>query len=128
MSSLASWRIPSPPSNLMTVHTSISVYLQGVYNKGTVLQESLHNLNIYHGWKNGVEYDDYSTAMGSGNSCPSAPELWRLGWATVLDQLNSSTFPAKVFKTYTLPATYLGADKAMIKVQPDWLSSASYTK
>ncbi|GLC60550.1 hypothetical protein PLESTB_001625800 [Pleodorina starrii] len=100
---------------------------QGIYEKGTVMQELLHNFGLWHGWKDGAEYQDYSTAMGMGSSCPSAPELWRLGWATPLAQLNSSTFPSGVFRTYTLPATYLGPTGAMIKVQPDWLN-ASYTK
>ncbi|GLI71196.1 hypothetical protein VaNZ11_016311, partial [Volvox africanus] len=99
----------------------------GIFSKGTVMQELLHNFGLYHGWKDGVEYDDYSTAMGSGDSCPSAPELWRLGWATPLAQLNSSSFPIATFKTYTLPATYLGPTGVMIKIQPDWLG-AFYTK
>lgn len=91
------------------------------------MQEFIHNFNIYHGWKDDVEYNDYSTAMGSGNSCPSAPEIWRLGWATPLAQLNSSTLPASVFMPYVLPGTILGPDGAMIKIQPDWLG-ASYSK
>ncbi|GIL61618.1 hypothetical protein Vafri_16042, partial [Volvox africanus] len=93
----------------------------GIYSKGVVMQEILHNFGLYHGWKDGQEYNDYSTAMGSGNSCPSAPELWRLGWATPLAQLNSTSFPMATYKTFTLPATYLGPTGVMIKIQPDWL-------
>ncbi|GIL54728.1 hypothetical protein Vafri_10439 [Volvox africanus] len=101
----------------------------GIFSKGTVMQELLHNFGLYHSWKDGVEYDDFSTAMGSGDSCPSAPELWRLGWATPLAQLNSSSFARDTFKTFALPATYLGyKDKGvMIKIQPDWLDPL-YTK
>ncbi|EFJ49885.1 metalloproteinase, extracellular matrix glycoprotein VMP42 [Volvox carteri f. nagariensis] len=98
----------------------------GIFDKGTVMQENIHNLNIYHGWKAGVEYNDYSTSMGMGQSCPSAPELWRLGWATVLDLLNSNNFPANAFKTYTLPATSASSMGNMIKLQTDWMPS--YTK
>ncbi|GIL61816.1 hypothetical protein Vafri_16206 [Volvox africanus] len=92
-----------------------------IFSRGIVMQEILHNFGLYHGWQNGVEYEDYSTAMGRGNSCPSAPELWRLGWATPLVQLNSMSFPMATYKTYTLPATYLGPTGVMIKIQPDWL-------
>ncbi|GIL64227.1 hypothetical protein Vafri_18204 [Volvox africanus] len=93
----------------------------GIFSKGVVMQEILHNFGLYHGWKDGVEYNDNSTAMGNGHSCPSAPELWRLGWATPLVQLNSTTFPMATYKNFTLPATYLGPRGVMIKIQPDWL-------
>ncbi|GIL68365.1 hypothetical protein Vafri_21668 [Volvox africanus] len=99
----------------------------GIFSKGTVMQEILHNFGLYHSWKDWVEYDDYSTAMGSGDSCPSAPELWRLGWATPLAQLNSSSFPLATYKNFTLPATYLSPRGVMIKIQPDWLGEL-YTK
>ncbi|GIM09102.1 hypothetical protein Vretimale_12908 [Volvox reticuliferus] len=99
----------------------------GIFSKGTVMQEMLHNFGLYHGWKDGLEYEDYSTAMGSGDSCPSAPELWRLGWATPLAQLNSSSFPRATYNTFNLPATYLGPTGVMIKIQPDWLDPL-YTK
>ncbi|GIL54672.1 hypothetical protein Vafri_10417 [Volvox africanus] len=100
----------------------------GIFEKATVVQEMLHNFGIYHAWRNGSEYGDYSTVMGFGDSCPSAPELWRLGWATPLAQLNSSSLPAATFKTYTLPATYLGPKGVLIRIQPDWLGVASYIK
>ncbi|GIL55995.1 hypothetical protein Vafri_11476 [Volvox africanus] len=100
---------------------------RGIFSKGMVMQEMLNNFGIYHGWRNGVEYDDYSSAMGSGASCPSAPELWRLGWATPLAQLNSSTFPLATYMNFVLPATHLGPAGIMIKIQPDWLGS-QYTK
>ncbi|GIL80156.1 hypothetical protein Vretimale_12953 [Volvox reticuliferus] len=99
----------------------------GIYRKATVMQELLHNFGLYHGWRNGKEYEDYSTAMGYGDSCPSAPELRRLGWATPLAQLNSACFPLATFVNFTLPATYLGPTGVMVKIQPDWLGS-SYTK
>ncbi|GIL54686.1 hypothetical protein Vafri_10420, partial [Volvox africanus] len=96
----------------------------GVFSKGTVMQQIVGNFGIYPSYRDGVPYDDSSTAMGSGDSCPSAPELWRLGWATPLAQLNSTSFPQFIFQTFTLPATYVGADNAMIKIQPDWLGAA----
>ncbi|GIL49123.1 hypothetical protein Vafri_5600 [Volvox africanus] len=101
----------------------------GIFSKGTVMQEILHNFGIYHGYGlRDVEYGDFSTAMGRGNSCPSAPELLRLGWAMPLAQLNSSTFPMATYMNFKLPATYLGPDGAMIKIQPDWLGINNYTK
>ncbi|GLI66407.1 hypothetical protein VaNZ11_010194 [Volvox africanus] len=100
---------------------------EGIFSKGTVMQEILHNFLIHHGWRNGVEYEDESTCMGDGNSCPSAPELWRLGWATPLVQLNSSFFPLATYMEFILPATYLGPTGVMIKIQPDWLG-VLYTK
>ncbi|GLI62178.1 hypothetical protein VaNZ11_004761 [Volvox africanus] len=95
----------------------------GIFSKGTVMQELLHTFGLYHGWKDGSEYEDFSTAMGSGNSCPSAPELWRLGWAAPLAQLNSTSFPLAVYINFTLMATYLGPKGIMIKIQPNWLTS-----
>lgn len=66
--------------------------------------------------------------MGNGNSCPSAPELGRLGWAAPVATLNAATLaPAGTFQTYILPATYLGGDKAILKLTPDWLG-AGYIK
>ncbi|GIL49046.1 hypothetical protein Vafri_5497 [Volvox africanus] len=98
----------------------------GIFSKATVMQEMLHNFGLHHGWRNKEEYADFSTAMGRGTSCPSAPELWRLGWATPLAELNSSTFPKATYMNFTLPATYLGPTGAMIKIQPDWLNT-NYT-
>ncbi|GIL56113.1 hypothetical protein Vafri_11530 [Volvox africanus] len=100
----------------------------GIFSKGMVMQEMLHNFGIFHGWRDGVEYNDSSSAMGSGASCPSAPELFRLGWATPLAQLNSSTFPLATYMNFVLPATYLGPAGIMIKIQPDWLGRNNYTK
>ncbi|GLI65841.1 hypothetical protein VaNZ11_009471, partial [Volvox africanus] len=89
------------------------------------------NFGMYHGYgMRDVEYGDFSTAMGRGNSCPSAPELWRLHWVTPLVQLNSSSgqsFPLATYTNFTLPATYLGPEGVMIKIQPDWLGR-DYTK
>jgi hypothetical protein len=102
--------------------------MQGIFQKGTVMQELLHNFGLWHGWRDGIEYNDFSTCMGMGDGCPSAPELWRLGWGVPLPQLNSSTFPVGVFRTFTLPATYLGSDGIMIKIQPNWLDAVSYSR
>ncbi|GLC60548.1 hypothetical protein PLESTB_001625600 [Pleodorina starrii] len=99
----------------------------GILSKGTVMQELLHNFGLWHGYRNGLEYEDYSTAMGMGDSCPSAPELWRLGWASPANLLNASSFPAGLFLSYMLPATYLGPTGAFLKIQPDWLD-ASYNR
>ncbi|GLI71190.1 hypothetical protein VaNZ11_016304 [Volvox africanus] len=99
----------------------------GIFSKGTVMQQLLVNFGIYPSYKDGVLYDDYSTAMGSGDSCPSAPELWRLGWATPLALLSATRFASRVYRLFTLPATYLGPTGVLIKIQPDWLGT-TYTK
>ncbi|GIL48408.1 hypothetical protein Vafri_4560 [Volvox africanus] len=100
---------------------------EGIFNKGTVLHESLHNFGIYHSRRYEI-YNDNSTSMGMGQSCPSAPELRRLGWASPLAQLNSSTFPTRTFKTFTLPATYVTSEGNMIWIQPDWVLPKPYKK
>ncbi|GIL54710.1 hypothetical protein Vafri_10439 [Volvox africanus] len=100
---------------------------EGIFRKGMVMQQILHNFGLYDSWKDGVPYEDYSTAMGSGDSCPSAPELWRLGWATSLAQLTSLNLQINMFKSFTLPATYLGPSGILIKILPDWLGM-SYIK
>ncbi|GIL54699.1 hypothetical protein Vafri_10434 [Volvox africanus] len=100
----------------------------GIFDQGTVMQELLRNFGLSSAWRNGVEYEDYSTAMGLGGSCPSAPELWRLGWATPLAQLNSSSFVANVYQNFTLPATYLGPTGVLIKIQPNWMGTSAYKK
>ncbi|GLC45984.1 hypothetical protein PLESTB_001625900 [Pleodorina starrii] len=108
-------------ANVPGAQTWFTDDLMGFYRKATVLQELLHNFGLYHGWKGGVEYKDESSPMGNGEGCPSAPELWRMGWATPLVQLNSTSFPAKVLLPYTLPGTFRGPDGVMIRIQPDWL-------
>ncbi|GIL80158.1 hypothetical protein Vretimale_12958 [Volvox reticuliferus] len=100
----------------------------GIFEQGTVMQELLRNFGMPSAWASGDPYGDESTAMGFGDSCPSAPELWHLDWATPLAQLNSSSFPLAIFKTFTLPATYLGPTGVMIKIQPDWLGTLGYKK
>ncbi|KXZ45357.1 hypothetical protein GPECTOR_55g263 [Gonium pectorale] len=96
----------------------------GIFNLGTVMQEALHNFGLYHGWRNGREYEDLSTSMGLGSSCPSAPELYRLGWATPADTLSGGSLPeGGVYREYRLPATHLTGRANMLRVLPDWLGS-----
>ncbi|KAG2496689.1 hypothetical protein HYH03_005107 [Edaphochlamys debaryana] len=86
------------------------------------MQEVIHNFGLVHGWRSGVEYEDHSTSMGRGNNCPSAPELWRLGWATPIDTLSASNFPENRYLRYMLPYTYAGPSGAYLKLQPNWAS------
>ncbi|EFJ47465.1 hypothetical protein VOLCADRAFT_91809 [Volvox carteri f. nagariensis] len=99
----------------------------GEVKRNTVMQELLQNFGLHPAWRNGVQYGDNSTVMGSGNSCPSAPELSRLGWASPAAVLNSSSLPASTFSSFALRATYLGSKGVMVKITPDWLGAA-YTK
>ncbi|KAG2485801.1 hypothetical protein HYH03_015512 [Edaphochlamys debaryana] len=104
----------------------------GVDKPGTWMQELLHNFGMHHGGRDSVdnEYGDFSTWMGSAySSCPSAPELRRLGWAAPLVNLNSTDFPAATTRTdLILSATALGPDGAMIRIQPNWLLGPAYDK
>ncbi|PNH10070.1 hypothetical protein TSOC_003228, partial [Tetrabaena socialis] len=65
--------------------------------------------------------------MGWGDVCPSAPELWRLGWSTPLATLNSGNMLSGKFSTFELPATYATASGNMLKIQPDWMG-ANYSR
>ena len=38
------------------------------------LQESIHNFVLYHGYSSGIEYQDKTTYMGTGQACPSVTE------------------------------------------------------
>ncbi|KAG2482222.1 hypothetical protein HYH03_018836 [Edaphochlamys debaryana] len=64
--------------------------------------------------------------MGRGNNCPSAPELWLLGWGRPVEVLTPDNFPVDKYKRYNLPCTYAGAAAAYLKILPSW--DASYTK
>ncbi|KAG2492521.1 hypothetical protein HYH03_009186 [Edaphochlamys debaryana] len=98
----------------------------GIFDKGTFMQEILHNFGVWHGWRNGIEYEDASTCQGKGIACPSGPELWRLRWGQTVAELKGADLPVGTWKGwYTLTATYLAA-KNTVKIFPDWL--ASYTK
>lgn len=99
----------------------------GILSQGTVMQEILVNMGLYNAWKDGVMFDDYSTSMGFGESCPSAPELYQLGWATPLAELNSTSFAPNTYANFTIPATYLSPSGAFLKMKPDWLGY-EYTK
>ncbi|KAG2449482.1 hypothetical protein HYH02_005626 [Chlamydomonas schloesseri] len=105
---------------------------------GIVMQETLHNIGLLHGygpdWRCGgndvyphCEYGDASTSMGIGDSCPSAPEQYRLGWSAPIADLNSANFPEdNRYRKYLLPATFTN-DRNLIRIRPNWLGAA-YTK
>ncbi|KAG2502081.1 hypothetical protein HYH03_000573 [Edaphochlamys debaryana] len=79
----------------------------GIFDKGMYMQEILHNYGVWHAWSKGVESADASTAMGQGEACPSAPELWRLQWGNTVAELNAARLPVgKWLGWYTLPATF----------------------
>ncbi len=86
---------------------------------------------LWHSWKGGWEYEDYSTAMGRGDACPNSAEASRLGWSTPAvggEGINAATLavstPARPRAlSFTLPATYLTGDNNYIRLVPDWLAS-----
>ncbi|GIL52149.1 hypothetical protein Vafri_8007 [Volvox africanus] len=101
----------------------------GVFRWATIMQESIHSYGLWHSWRNGWEYEDYSTAMGRGDACPNAAETSRLGWSSPAaggDSIDSSvlTQPGGAL-SFTLPATYLTPDGTYLRVKPDWLPSYS---
>ncbi|KAG2490547.1 hypothetical protein HYH03_010941 [Edaphochlamys debaryana] len=101
----------------------------GIQRVGTVLQEMVHNFGMFHAWRDSNEYSDVSTFMGFGESCPTAPELWRLGWGTVAALLNSTTSQPDRNLSPDIPligirinATWVGPQGVMIKIQPNWVT------
>ncbi|GLI63048.1 hypothetical protein VaNZ11_005763 [Volvox africanus] len=97
----------------------------GVLRWATIMHDTIHNFGLWHSWKNGLEFEDYSTAMGRGDSCPNAAELSRLGWATAAaggDEINTGVLTAPgTFVTWTLPATYITGDNSYLRVIPNWM-------
>ncbi|KAG2496954.1 hypothetical protein HYH03_004960 [Edaphochlamys debaryana] len=99
----------------------------GIFRQNTVLQELTHNYGLRHAWGSGHEYADTSSWMGFGSSCPSAPELLRLGWATPLANLNSTNLPIGIAMSYILPATCLGPANVTLRIVPTWMGAAAHT-
>ncbi|KAG2493222.1 hypothetical protein HYH03_008638 [Edaphochlamys debaryana] len=97
---------------------------------GEYIQGLLHTYGMRPAYQLGVEYGDPTTPMGSGGTvCPSAPEQYRMGWATAV-QLNSTHLPSGGFYSqYFLPYTYdrrpiTGVfPNAMIRIKPTWMGN-----
>ncbi|GIM06090.1 hypothetical protein Vretimale_10504 [Volvox reticuliferus] len=108
-----------------------NIWLQTGYTNmflsGTILQETFHNYGLWHSWRFGLEYEDYSTPMGRGNVCLSASESSYMGWSSAAeggDAIDSSilTQPGATL-SFVLPATYITGDGNFLRVKPDWLST-----
>ncbi|KAG2499454.1 hypothetical protein HYH03_002401 [Edaphochlamys debaryana] len=97
---------------------------QAVFLKGVVLQEWMHNFGLYHSWRNGIEYLDYSTAMGMGDVCLSAPELRRMGWATPRAELGRPDLPVNTFRAFALAATAAASTGSFLRLTPAWMGTA----
>ncbi|GIL49962.1 hypothetical protein Vafri_6156 [Volvox africanus] len=97
----------------------------GVPRWATIMQGTIHNFGLYHSWRNGWEYEDYSTPMGRGDTCPNAAEISRLGWATAAaggGEINTGVLTAPgTYVTWTLPATYITGDNNYLRVVPNWM-------
>ncbi|GIL49957.1 hypothetical protein Vafri_6156 [Volvox africanus] len=97
----------------------------GVLRWATIMQGTIHNFGLYHSWRNGWEYEDYSTPMGRGDTCPNAAEISRLGWATAAaggGEVNTGVLTAPgTYVTWTLPATYITGDNNYLRVVPNWM-------
>ncbi|GIL49955.1 hypothetical protein Vafri_6156 [Volvox africanus] len=91
----------------------------------TIMQGTIHNFGLYHSWRNGWEYEDNSTPMGRGDTCPNAAEISRLGWATAAaggGEVNTGVLTAPgTYVTWTLPATYITGDNNYLRVVPNWM-------
>ncbi|KAG2450585.1 hypothetical protein HYH02_004425 [Chlamydomonas schloesseri] len=116
-------------------------YSYGLNRWATVMQEYIHNYGLWHSWQNGIEYEDYSTAMGRGDSCPNAAEISFMKWArpavSVYSptgpsagvsglELNQASLPVGRPLLFNMPATYMTGAGNYIRVAPNWLGS-SYT-
>ncbi|GIL87283.1 hypothetical protein Vretimale_1768 [Volvox reticuliferus] len=101
---------------------------RGIYRWPTIMQEAIHNYGLWHSWRNGTEYGDYSTSMGRGEACPNAAEISRMGWATAAvggNQLDKDSLLPGSVKTFILPATYLTGNNNYLRVQTNWLPTYS---
>ncbi|GIL93760.1 hypothetical protein Vretimale_65, partial [Volvox reticuliferus] len=97
---------------------------QGLNRWAAVMQMTLHNYGLWHSWKNGYEFEDYSSVMGSGEACPSAAETSRLGWATPAATINSTILPTTgTWRSFTLPASYLSGRANHLRLTPNWLTT-----
>ncbi|GIM06088.1 hypothetical protein Vretimale_10503 [Volvox reticuliferus] len=98
-----------------------------IYQSGVIMQETIHNYGLWHSWRNGREYEDYTTPMGRGNVCLSASESSYMGWSSAAeggDAIDSSilTQPGATL-SFVLPATYITGDGNYLRVKPNWLSN-----
>eukprot|EP00198_Chlamydomonas_reinhardtii_P010142 XP_001699479.1 metalloproteinase of VMP family [Chlamydomonas reinhardtii] len=106
----------------------------GIYNRMTVLQESLHNFLAWHSYQFDMVYQDPSTCMAQTPVCPSAADLHRLGWGSPAsggDALSAATLPPGTVKSFNLPASYLTGTGSFIRIKTDWTSfynSTTYGK
>eukprot|EP00198_Chlamydomonas_reinhardtii_P011100 XP_001700437.1 predicted protein [Chlamydomonas reinhardtii] len=86
--------------------------------------------------QSGVEYEDYSTTMGRGDSCPNVAETSFVKWARPAVSVFSPTGPVAGVSglalnqasllpgkplLFNMPATYLTGAGSYIRVTPDWL-------
>ncbi|KAG2427016.1 hypothetical protein HYH02_014662 [Chlamydomonas schloesseri] len=97
----------------------------GLQRMATVVQETMHNFIIRHGWRYSTEYQDYSTSMGYGDTCFSAPELARWSWATAVGgggAVDSAVLPAKTLISFNVPALYGTATGAFLRITPNWMT------
>ncbi len=53
----------------------------------------------------------------------SVAQLWRLGWAKPVANLNTKSMRAGSTRVFRLPATFM-SQKSYIRIQPDWLGDA----
>jgi hypothetical protein len=64
-----------------------------------------HNLFLDHSGKGGDEYTDFTSAMGycCSRRCYSSPQMYQLGWATPIADLNAGSLTRQ--QTYTVNDT-----------------------
>ncbi|KAG2437966.1 hypothetical protein HXX76_005581 [Chlamydomonas incerta] len=109
-------------------------YSYGSNRWATVMQEYIHNYGC-----SSIEYEDYSTSMGRGDSCPNAAEISALKWARPAVSVSSPTGPVAGVSGFDLnqvslplgkallfnmPATYMTGAGNYIRVTPNWLGAA----
>ncbi|PNW81383.1 hypothetical protein CHLRE_07g353600v5 [Chlamydomonas reinhardtii] len=90
------------------------------------LQESIHNFVLYHGFASGIEYQDKTTFMGTGQACPSVTEKRWLGWASPITGADSldefALTPSAASGPFNLPASWTTGLGNHVRVKPTWAS------
>ncbi|KAG2442178.1 hypothetical protein HYH02_009666 [Chlamydomonas schloesseri] len=101
------------PGNQVILHSAPNY--TGIYNRMTVLQESLHNFLAWHSYQFDLVYQDPSTCMAQTPVCPSAADVRG-------EALNTTSLPPGAVRSFNLPASYLTGTGSFIKIKTDWTS------
>eukprot|EP00798_Chlamydomonas_sp_ICE-L_P026768 gene26768-4345_t len=90
---------------------------------GIITHELGHSLFLAHSAKDGIEYQDTTSAMGSHccePACYNAPQTWSLGWADPIAVYNESNLKAGEWKSEAVPP-FLKSNTSFVQIYPTWI-------